>query len=340
MTRGHDAGARSDASLPPALLIMGPTASGKSALAMALAERLPATGDFGVGGVEIISVDSAQVYCDMNVGTAKPGLEEQRAVRHHLIDILPPTQAYSAARFRDDALQRCADITARGHLPLLVGGTMLYFKALREGLSSLPQADPGLRQELDAEAGQRGWPAMHAELARIDPVTAARLQPADAQRIQRALEIYRLTGIPMSEHLLAERTTHLPLRLIPIGLEPSDRSMLHRRIEQRFSIMLNAGLAEEVQQLRKKYDLHAEMPSMRTVGYRQAWEHLEGRLDTNAFRDQGIYATRQLAKRQLTWLRGMQGMKTFDCLASDLLPQVLQHLQQELASGQSEHGAS
>jgi len=339
VTRGHDAGARSDASLPPALLIMGPTASGKSALAMALAERLAATGDVGVGGVEIISVDSAQVYCDMNVGTAKPGLEEQRAVRHHLIDILPPTQAYSAARFREDALQHCADITARGHLPLLVGGTMLYFKALREGLSSLPQANPGLRQELDAEAGQRGWPAMHAELARIDPVTAARLQPADSQRIQRALEIYRLTGVPMSEHLLTERITHLPFRLIPIGLEPSDRSVLHRRIEQRFSIMLNAGLAEEVQELRKKYDLHAAMPSMRTVGYRQAWEHLEGRLDTNAFRDQGIYATRQLAKRQLTWLRGMQGMKTFDCLASDLLPQVLQHLQQELASVQSAHVA-
>jgi len=343
VTRDHDAVARSDAALPPALLIMGPTASGKSALALELAERLTASGDFGFSGVEIVSVDSAQVYCDMNLGTAKPSLEEQRLVRHHLIDILPPTEAYSAARFRDDALRLCTEITARGHLPLLVGGTMLYFKALREGLSLLPQADAGLRLELDALAGEIGWPAMHAELARIDPVTAARLQPADSQRIQRALEIFRATGTPMSEHLMAERTSQPAFNLISIGLEPSDRSVLHRRIEQRFGNMLKAGLAEELRELRKKYALNASMPAMRTVGYRQAWEHLDGRLDADEFRDQGIYATRQLAKRQLTWLRGMKGLVTFDCLASDLLLQVLQHLQhlqQEFISGQSQHGAN
>lgn len=338
MSNNHGAVVPSDGSLPPALLIMGPTASGKSALGMALAERLAASGDFGFSGAEIISVDSAQVYLDMNVGTAKPSLEEQRLVRHHLIDILPPTEAYSAARFRDDALRLCAEISVRGHLPLLVGGTMLYFKALREGLSSLPQADPGLREALDAEARDKGWPAMHAELARIDPVTAARLQPADSQRIQRALEIYRATGTPMSEHLRTERAAHLPFRLIHIGLEPSDRSVLHRRIEQRFVSMLKAGLAEELQALRKKYALNASMPAMRTVGYRQAWEHLDGRLDADEFRDQGIYATRQLAKRQLTWLRGMRDIPTLDCLASDVLPQLLRHLQQELAYRENRHG--
>jgi tRNA dimethylallyltransferase len=319
---------------------MGPTASGKSALALELSEQLVARGDIGIRGLEIISVDSAQVYRDMNVGTAKPSLAEQRVVRHHLIDILPPTEAYSAARFRDDALRLCAEITTRGHLPVLVGGTMLYFKALREGLSSLPQADAGLRQELDIEAAATGWPAMHAELARVDPVTAARLQPADSQRIQRALEIYRATGVAMSDHLRAGRTAHLPFRLIPIGLEPSDRSVLHRRIEQRFGIMLKAGLADELQQLQKKYALNAEMPAMRTVGYRQAWEHLEGRLSPEEFRDQGIYATRQLAKRQLTWLRGMKDVATFDCLATDLLPQVLRHLQQEFTSGRNPHDAN
>lgn len=317
---------------------MGPTASGKSALALALTERLTVAGDSGIRGVEIISVDSAQVYRDMNVGTAKPSLEEQRAVPHHLIDILPPTEAYSAARFRDDALRLCAEITARNHLPLLVGGTMLYFKAMREGLSSLPQANANLRDALDAEAAEKGWPAMHAELARIDPVTAARLQPADSQRIQRALEIYRATGIPMSEHLRVERKSHLPFRLIPVGLEPSDRSVLHRRIEQRFATMLKAGLAEELHELRMKYALDADMPAMRTVGYRQAWEFLEGRLDADEFRDRGIYATRQLAKRQLTWLRGMKDIATFDCLASDLLLQVLRHLQQEFAATLNQHG--
>jgi tRNA dimethylallyltransferase len=339
MTHNDNAGGPSTGSLPPALVILGPTASGKSALAMDVAERLATLANADINDVEIISIDSAQVYRDMNVGTAKPTSAEQHAIRHHLIDILPPTAAYSAARFREDALRLCAEITARGRVPLLVGGTMLYFKALREGLSSLPQADAGIRATLDVEAAEKGWPALHAELARIDPATAARLQPADSQRIQRALEIFRASGVPMSTHLKAERSTHMPFRLIAIGLEPSDRSVLHRRIEQRFENMIKAGLAEELRHLREKYPLTAEMPSMRTVGYRQAWDFLEGQLDADSFRDRGIYATRQLAKRQLTWLRGMSGVTRFDCLAPELAQLVLEHLLREIDSGGGRHGS-
>ena len=297
------------AALPPALVVMGPTASGKSALAMHLAEHLP---------VEVISVDSAQVYRDMNIGTAKPTVAEQRAVRHHLIDIIDPTEAYSAAQFRGDALRLMHEISARGRLPLLVGGTMLYFKALREGLSDLPQADEAVRASLDAEAAEHGWPAMHAELARIDPATAMRLQPNDAQRIQRALEIHRISGQPMSALIGVRNMAPLPFRLVEIALAPNDRSVLHTRIAQRFEAMLSAGLVDELRDLRNRYTLHTNLPSMRCVGYRQAWSHLDGKYDADELRDRGIYATRQLAKRQLTWLRGMPDVRTFDCLDDEL----------------------
>ena len=287
---------------------MGPTASGKSALAASLARRFP---------VEIVSVDSAQVYRGMDVGTAKPTPAERASLPHHLIDILDPTEAYSAARFRADALAAVRQIASRGSVPLLVGGTMLYFKALREGLSDLPQADPHLRTAIEADARARGWPALHAELARVDPETAARLRPADAQRIQRALEIWHATGVPMSQ-LIGGRKGGPPLRLVQIALVPGDRAALHRRIEARFERMLADGLVEELGALRKRYALHAGLPSMRCVGYRQAWAHLEGEYDRATLRDRGIFATRQLAKRQLTWLRSTPDAIALDCLASDL----------------------
>jgi tRNA dimethylallyltransferase len=287
---------------------MGPTASGKSALAAALARRFP---------VEIVSVDSAQVYRGMDVGTAKPTAAERASVQHHLIDILDPTEAYSAARFRADALATVHAIAARRRAPLLVGGTMLYFKALREGLSDIPAADPVLRAAIEAEARERGWPALHAELARVDPETAARLKPGDAQRIQRALEIWRATGVPMSQ-LLGARTSAPPLRLVQIALVPGDRAALHRRIAARFERMLAEGLVEELAALRERYTLHPGLPSMRCVGYRQAWAHLAGECDRAGLRDRGIFATRQLAKRQLTWLRSTPDTVKLDCLASDL----------------------
>ena len=296
--------------LPPAIVLMGPTASGKSALAMALAQRLPA---------EIISVDSAQIYRDMNIGTAKPSADEQAAAPHHLIDILAPTQAYSAAQFVRDTVPLMSAIHARGRVPILAGGTMLYFKALREGLSELPQADENLRAELDAQGLRRGWPAMHAELAKVDPQTAARLEPNDSQRIQRALEIYRTTGKPMSALIGTRTPVELPFRLIEIALAPTDRSVLHERIAQRFDAMLAAGLVNELRQLRTAYTLHADLPSMRCVGYRQAWSHLEGEYDAAEMRDRGIYATRQLAKRQLTWLRSMNVPHYFDCCAPNFV---------------------
>jgi tRNA dimethylallyltransferase len=306
---GSPASAPPAAAAPPtAVLVMGPTASGKSALAASLARRFPA---------EIVSVDSAQVYRGMDVGTAKPSPAERAGVRHHLIDILDPTSAYSAARFRADALAAVRGIAARGNLPLLVGGTMLYFKALREGLSDLPTADPGLRAAIEAEARERGWPALHAKLAQVDPHAAARLKSTDAQRIQRALEVWRSTGVPMSR-LLGGRTGAPPLRLVPIALVPSDRAALHRRIEARFDRMLADGLVAELAALRRRYALHAGLPSMRCVGYRQAWAHLEGEYDGATLRDRGIFATRQLAKRQLTWLRSTPDVIELDCLAPDL----------------------
>jgi tRNA dimethylallyltransferase len=292
---------------------MGPTASGKSALAEKLAERFP---------VEIVSVDSAQIYRGMDIGTAKPSVAERRAVPHHLIDILDPTESYSAAQFRGDAVRLIREISARGRIPLLVGGTMLYFKALREGLSDLPESDATVRAQIEAEATWRGWPAMHAELARVDPQTAARLKPTDAQRIQRALEVHRVTGKPMSQ-LLGRKESALPFRLIELALVPSDRGQLHKRIESRFDAMLRRGLVEELRELRKRYALRPGLPSMRCVGYRQAWQHLDGEFGKEELRERGIYATRQLAKRQLTWLRGTRQVRSFDCLAETLSAQLV-----------------
>lgn len=299
---------------PPAIFLMGPTASGKTAAAVELAQHLP---------VEIISVDSALVYRDMNIGTAKPDAATLHAAPHFLIDIITPTEVYSAANFRADTLRLMAEITARGNIPLLVGGTMLYYRALRFGLSELPQADESVRAEIDAQAAQLGWPYMHSELAKLDAETAARLKPNDSQRIQRALEICRVSGQKMSELLKQQQPYELPYRLIPIALVPSARKVLHERIATRFDAMLQQGLLDEVQHLQQKYALHAEMPSMRCVGYRQAWQYLAGEITRDELHDQGIAATRQLAKRQLTWLRSMPDNIELDCLNPNLNQQVL-----------------
>jgi tRNA dimethylallyltransferase len=308
---------------PPAILLMGPTASGKTAVVLELAARLP---------VEIVSVDSAQVYRDMDIGTAKPDRTTLERFPHHLIDLISPEESYSAARFRADALRLMAEITVRGRIPLLAGGTMLYFKALREGLSDLPPADADLRREIDEEARARGWPALHAELARLDPASGARLKPNDAQRIQRALEIVRLTGAPLAEGYARRSATPPPWRFIALGLMPSDRAVLHERIARRFDAMLEAGLLDEVVALRRKYRLDANLPSMRCVGYRQAWEYLEGRCDKAALREKALAATRQLAKRQMTWQRGMSDVPLLDCLAADLAARVAQAIGERLAA--------
>ena len=302
---------------------MGPTASGKTAVVLELAARLP---------VEIVSVDSAQVYRDMDIGTAKPDCATLEKFPHHLIDLISPEESYSAARFRADVLRLMAEITARGHIPLLAGGTMLYFKALREGLSDLPAADADMRREIDEEARTRGWPALHAELARLDPASGARLKPNDAQRIQRALEIVRLTGAPLAEGYARRSGATPPWRFIALGLMPSDRAVLHERIARRFDAMLEAGLLDEVAALRRKYRLDADLPSMRCVGYRQAWEYLEGRCDKATLREKAIAATRQLAKRQMTWQRGMSDVPLLDCLASDLAARVAQAIGERLAA--------
>jgi tRNA dimethylallyltransferase len=295
---------------PLAFSIMGPTASGKTAAALAIAQALP---------VEVISVDSALVYRGMDIGTAKPSAEEQATVPHHLIDIIDPAEAYSVAQFRDDVLRLVREIDARGRVPLLVGGTMMYFKGLTEGLDDLPSADPAVRADIEEEAARRGWPAMHAQLQAVDPVTAARLAPNDAQRINRALEIYRLSGQPMSALLSGRPKLALPFELVPLALEPSDRGVLHARIATRFDQMLGqgdeAGLVGEVARLRARGDLHPGLPSIRCVGYRQAWDYLDGTIDRATLRETGIIATRQLAKRQLTWLRAMPERAAFDCLA-------------------------
>jgi len=308
-------------SLPPAIFLMGPTASGKTGVAVELVRQLPC---------EIVSVDSALVYRDMDIGTAKPDAETLKQAPHHLIDLIPPTESYSAAQFRRDALRLMAEIVGRGRIPLLVGGTMLYFKALSQGLSDLPEADAELRAELDEKAARLGWPALHADLAQLDPATAARLNPADAQRIQRALEVCMLTGRPMSELLGRAAPPELPCRPIKLSLEPSDRAVLHRRIAERFDAMLAGGLIEEVRGLRQRYALDLSLPSMRCVGYRQAWQYLDGEFDLPALREKGIAATRQLAKRQLTWLRAMGDVRRFDCLAGDLVEQVWEFLRVEL----------
>jgi len=298
----------------PVLVLLGPTASGKTAAVARIAHVLP---------IELISVDSALVFRDMDIGTAKPSAEEQALCPHHLIDIVSPEEAYSAARFAADARRLIADIRARGRIPLLAGGTMLYIKALREGLSDLPEADAALRADIDARAAEQGWPALHAELARLDPDAAARLKPTDAQRVQRALEIVTLTGRPLAESY-ARREDDAPLPpMTVLSLEPSDRAWLHRRIEQRFDQMLEQGLVDELRRLRAKYRLDAGMPSMRCVGYRQVWNFLEGEVDASTMRDTGIYATRQLAKRQITWLRSMQIDQRIDCLRDDAADAVM-----------------
>ncbi|MCD6060818.1 MAG: tRNA delta(2)-isopentenylpyrophosphate transferase, partial [Moraxellaceae bacterium] len=283
------------ATLPPAILLMGPTASGKTRLALDLVER---------GPFDIISVDSGMVYRRMDIGTAKPDAATLQRAPHRLIDIRDPQQAYSAAEFRADALREMAAITAAGRIPLLVGGTMLYYKVLLEGLATLPEADAELRARLEAEAATQGWPALHARLATVDPVTAARLKPNDSQRLQRALEVYELTGKPLSQwHAEQAPPEPLPYRLVQVALMPPDRAELHDRIERRFDEMLEQGLVGEVEALRARPELHAGLPSMRAVGYAQVWAYLEGEYDRAEMRLRGIYATRQLAKRQYTWLR-------------------------------------
>ncbi len=328
---------------PLVVAIMGPTASGKTASALEIARHIP---------VEIISVDSAMVYRGMDIGTAKPNSEELAAVPHHLINIKEPTQSYWAMQFRDDALRLFADIHARGKLVLMVGGTMLYFKALRNGLDELPQADPALRARLDAEAARIGVPGMHAKLSQLDPITAGRLKSNDRQRIQRALEIIELSGRTMSSLLLTNRSTpELPFDILSLALEPSDRSVLHQYIAQRFDLMLDqqhdgltaavtngeltkdggansgaikGGLIQEVAALRARGDLHLGLPSMRCVGYRQTWKYLNGEYGYQELREKGIAATRQLAKRQLTWLRSMPERIVIDCIGNHVAKTVLE----------------
>jgi tRNA dimethylallyltransferase len=306
---------------PMAVAIMGPTASGKTAAALAIAKTRP---------VEIISVDSALVYREMDIGTAKPSLEELSSVPHHLIDIIDPLEAYSVMQFREDAIRLVGEISARGALPLLVGGTMMYFKGLTDSLDDLPTADQAVRAAIEEEAARVGWPAMHAKLRERDPVTADRLKPNDAQRINRALEIIELTGKPMSELLGLREKPELPFELVSFALEPSDRAVLHKRIAQRFDAMLGTrddeGLVAEVARLRARGDLSPNLPSMRCVGYRQTWDYLDGTIDRKALRELGIIATRQLAKRQITWLRAMPERIVIDCLGTDPTQALLDQL--------------
>jgi len=295
-----------------AVLLLGPTACGKSALAMALAERV---------GLEIVSVDSAQVYRGMDIGTAKPAAADRARVAHHLLDIREPDDPYSAADFVRDATRAIGEIRGRGRLPLGVGGTMLYARALRGGLSELPSADAGVRSRIDAQAREKGWPALHAKLREVDPATAARLPPNDSQRIQRALEVFELTGKPLSQ---LQGTSPGPgLHLLTIALLPEDRAGLHRRIERRFDDMLAVGLLDEVRRLMAR-GLDADLPSMRSVGYRQAWRHLSGETTLAQFRAEAIAATRQLAKRQITWLRSMHDAACIDPFGADTLGELMQ----------------
>ncbi|HSV44815.1 MAG TPA: tRNA (adenosine(37)-N6)-dimethylallyltransferase MiaA [Ramlibacter sp.] len=312
-----------------AIALAGPTASGKTAAALAIA---------GAFGAEIVSVDSALVYRGMDIGTAKPSAAEQAAVPHHLLDIRDPLQAYSAAEFAADARRLVAQINARGRIALLVGGTMLYFKALFDGLDAMPPADPAVRAALEARAATLGWPALHAQLATVDPATAARLAPADAQRIQRALEVFELTGRPLSDFHRRTGGTSGGLAMPLFSLEPADRGWLHARIAQRFAQMLDAGFVDEVRALRARGDLHPELPSMRCVGYRQAWELLDAHDAAGApapfpiarLRELGVFATRQLAKRQLTWLRGMPQRQVLICDAPGAQDELLRQVERLL----------
>lgn len=314
-------------SLPPAIFLMGPTAAGKTDLAMALADVLPC---------ELISVDSALIYRGMDIGTAKPDRETLARYPHRLIDIRDPAESYSAAEFRADALPAMADITARGRIPLLVGGTMLYYKALVDGLADMPGADPQVRAELEARAAAEGWAALHRELAEVDPESAARIHPNDPQRLIRALEVYRVSGLSMTAHrqrqtaensgLDAPALARLPYTVAHLAVAPLQRSVLHARIALRFERMLEQGFIEEVEALRLRGDLHAGLPSIRAVGYRQAWDHLDGKTSYAEMTERGIIATRQLAKRQFTWLRSWPQLHWLDSLSDDNLPLALKYL--------------
>ena len=299
---------------PLAIFLMGPTASGKTGVAVELVQRL---------GLEIVSVDSALIYRGMDIGTAKPDPATLRLAPHRLIDIRDPAETYSAAEFRRDALDEMADIGGRGNTPLLTGGTTLYFRALEQGLSNLPSADPEVRAQLEDEAAEAGWAALHARLRRVDPEAAARIHPNDPQRIQRALEVYELTGVTMSELFAAGRTQAAAWRFLKIVLAPRERSVLHRRIEQRFHAMLEQGFVDEVRRLRDRGDLRPDMPSMRAVGYRQAWSYLEGNLSASEWVERAVIATRQYAKRQMTWLRSESNCHWVDPLEGDPVATVL-----------------
>ena len=314
--------------LPPAIFLMGPTAAGKTDLALELARVLPC---------DLISVDSALIYRGMDIGTAKPERAILDAFPHALIDIRDPAESYSAAEFRADALAAMAESTARGRIPLLVGGTMLYYKALLEGLADMPSAAPAIRAELEARAAAEGWEALHRELAEVDPESAARIHPNDPQRLTRALEVYRVSGLSMTEHRLRQAAGNpdagtsgagqLPYTVAQLAIAPAQRQVLHDRIAQRFRVMLEQGFVEEVEALRRRSDLHAGLPSIRAVGYRQVWEYLDGELSRDEMVEQGIIATRQLAKRQFTWLRGWENLHWLDSLACDNLSRVLKYLE-------------
>ncbi|WP_417704670.1 tRNA (adenosine(37)-N6)-dimethylallyltransferase MiaA [Pseudomonas sp.] len=315
-------------SLPPAIFLMGPTAAGKTDLALELARVLPC---------DLISVDSALVYRGMDIGTAKPERVVLDAFPHALIDIRDPAESYSAAEFRADALAAMAESAARGRIPLLVGGTMLYYKALLEGLADMPSADPAIRAELEARAAVEGWEALHRELAEVDPQSAARIHPNDPQRLTRALEVYRVSGQSMTEHRLRQAAGNpdagtsgagqLPYTVAQLAIAPAQRQVLHDRIAQRFRVMLEQGFVEEVEALRRRSDLHAGLPSIRAVGYRQVWEYLDGELSRDDMVERGIIATRQLAKRQFTWLRGWENLHWLDSLACDNLSRALKYLE-------------
>ncbi|AAO58371.1 MULTISPECIES: tRNA (adenosine(37)-N6)-dimethylallyltransferase MiaA [Pseudomonas syringae group] len=313
--------------LPPAIFLMGPTAAGKTDLAIELSKVLPC---------ELISVDSALVYRGMDIGTAKPSKAQLAEFPHRLIDILDPAQSYSAADFRSDALAAMAQITARGNIPLLVGGTMLYFKALLDGLADMPAANAAVRAQLEADAQAFGWQSLHDQLAVVDPVSAARIHPNDPQRLIRALEVYRVSGMSMTAHreqqtaqsteAAASGCQQLPYTVANLAIAPADRKVLHQRIALRFEQMLDQGFLDEVLALRSRGDLHAGLPSIRAVGYRQVWDHLDGKLTREEMQERGIIATRQLAKRQFTWLRSWDDLHWLDSLASDNLSRALKYL--------------